>query len=265
MRFEKVESVGNHFVLIEAAEVDPALVIAMCRPHFGVGADGLLAFSDVTTEGFVLRMFNPDGTEDFCGNGLRAASWALRSRLGPEFVVRHLGRDIRASIDGQEVTTWLSAASYDPADVPHLASDPLVDRPLAELGEEGLVGTFSVLSTGSAHLVARVAALPEAGFDAMSEAIEHHPLFPERVSVMWTVADGPDAIRLRIWERGAGETWGCGSGATAAALDELRRRNRGGEILVTMRGGSLRVQADDPRDVARVVGAARVLFRGEWA
>jgi diaminopimelate epimerase len=255
-----------------------SLAIHASSRHFGVGSDGLLVLGRTSGGELELRMFNPDGTEDFCGNGLRCAfAHALRQGwIQPgEATVTHLGRRVPGSVeragDGYAVSFTLPPASYRPIDIPTSWSTEAFDEPLFEI--DGRAYRGSVLTTGSAHTILPVDNLPQDDdFFRVSPQIENHPMFPERTSIMWVQEVGPNEIKLRIWERGAGETLGCGTGSTAAAIDYLRRNGHGGEVLVHNPGGTLMVSAPDWTSPVRVTGKAKEVFRGdlvlpsrEWA
>ncbi len=273
--FVKVESVGNDFVLFETADLEaagvgperyPDLARLVSPRRFGVGSDGLLVL-DVRTSPLDLRMFNPDGSPDFCGNGLRcAARFAVVHRgVASPFTIRQLGRDVPAEVCGEDGTicTRLGAASFAPVDVPLASgSQELFEAPLVVAGSRLVV---SALSTGSTHTILFTDALPDDDtFLRLGPALEHHPLFPERTSVIWAMPEGDDALRIRIWERGAGETQGCGTGSSAAAVAWLRRQARGGTVAVHNPGGTLHVSVDRWDAPITVRGLASVLFTGSW-
>lgn len=273
MKFWKLESVGNDFLLVEGDQPAlPELARFACDRRFGVGADGLLAAW--TDDGrMVLRMFNPDGTEDFCGNGIRCAVWhGLRSGwFGRDTEVRHFGRTVPArwAADGEglvspTIETDLGPSSWRPEDVPLAEGLPEFAPAVAEVEGERL--ELWSLSTGSTHTVVFCDSLPESPrFERLGRALEHHPAFPARTSVMFAAVLGQRHLRLRIWERGVGETLGCGSGTCAAASAYLRKfgpRNSG-NIRVESKGGvlSVRLHAWDGPIVLR--GQARCVFEGE--
>lgn len=263
--FWKVEAVGNGFVLVHASDVvgvDLAcLARSVCEPRFGVGADGLL----VVSPDLALRMFNPDGTEDFCGNGLRCAAWHIVGQGWAEgsFVIRHHGIDVAACVhlDGMVEVTQLPA-SFDPLLVP-------LDLGLhsGELWmEERWGGLASSVSTGTTHTVILVESLPsDEVFFSLSPQIENDPLFPDRTSVMWTQVVEPGRLKLRIWERGAGATQGCGTGSSAAAVVYARSTGHRGRIEVENPGGTVLITLpkwDAPITMASVTS---VIFPGSWA
>ena len=236
------------------------LAVAIADRRFGVGGDGLLA-AERTGEGrILLRMFNPDGTEDFCGNGLRCAAVHAHRQgwVGDAFTITHLGREVPVRIGGGRVTTWLGGATYAPERVPVLGPERF-RSPLPG----GRIG--STLSTGTTHTVIPVETLPEDGtFLAESALLEHSPIFPDRTSVIWTQTVAPDHLRLRIWERGVGETQGCGTGSTAAAVDHLRALGHAGRVRVDNPGGTVFVTVDPERDETAIEGTAELVFEGEY-
>jgi diaminopimelate epimerase len=271
LSFTKMQSIGNDFVLIalDAFAGDAELVAFVrraCERRFGVGSDGLLALGPTDRPGRLkLRMFNPDGTEDFCGNGLRcAAHYAITEGwVRAPFVIDHWGRDVRVEAQGDIISTELGLADYDPPSVPLApGAREHFEVPL-QVGTESL--TVSALSTGSTHTVVFVDELPgDDRFFRLSPLIEHHPLFPEKTSVIWTRVESPGKLKLRIWERSVGETLGCGSGSTAAAAAYLRREGRTGAVEVVNPGGEVTVTMDRPDGPLTISGRAQIVFRGEW-
>ncbi|HVT11752.1 MAG TPA: diaminopimelate epimerase [Fimbriimonadaceae bacterium] len=272
--FWKMESVGNNFVLIHLEdnasliEFLPTLAVKASDRHFGIGSDGLLALRATGPNRLFLRMFNPDGTEDFCGNGLRCA---IAHAIGEcwfnagDFVVDHFGKRVEGAVDDQGAFSYrFEPASYDPAAIPTVASGELFDTELLEI--EGKSYRGSVLSTGTAHTLLPVSELPgDEEFFRVSPLIESHPLFPERTSVMWVMEEARSKLRLRIWERGAGETWGCGSGSAAAAIDYLRRNDlKEACVQVVNPGGVLEFRFPAWNEPGFSYGPAREVFRGRF-
>ncbi|MFZ4506389.1 MAG: diaminopimelate epimerase [Fimbriimonas sp.] len=279
--FLKVQSIGNHFPLVflsdvAAGQVDGAdltpvlakLAVDLCREHFGVGGDGLLALGQEGAD-LRLRMFNPDGTEDFCGNGLRCAAWVAHQKgwVGESFVIQHQGRSVPCSVKGDTVLTTLGLASYDPADVPHTGWGEWFNLSIWQGMDGGVpVNLFgSALTTGSTHVILPTFGLPDDEiFASISPKIENDARFPQRTSVIWTAEVEPGVLQVRIWERGVGETFGCGTGSSAAAADYMRRRDRGGPIEVRNPGGTVRVLAQAWNKPLTLEGTAQVVFAGMW-
>lgn len=265
--FTKVESIGNDFVLLEDGVVPkermPEFARHVSRRRFSVGSDGLLVIGRRGDE-LTLRMFNPDGSEDFCGNGLRcAAFYAFQRRwIEGQTVIHHLGEAVPATIlaDGS-VRTVLEPASFHPERVPHLADHELFE---AKLDVEGAAITGNAVTTGSTHFVVMLNEFPsDEEFEAVSSAVEVHPLFPERTSVVWAVPEPAERLRIRIWERGAGETLGCGTGSAAAAVVFARYRGVGGAIRVVNPGGAVLVELSEWDQPITITGQAKVVYDGE--
>jgi diaminopimelate epimerase len=244
LEFWKTQTVGNDFVLVHAdAAIGldlPGLAIELCARRFGVGSDGLLVVTPDGTD-LHLRMFNPDGTEDFCGNGLRCAAFhaVQQGWVQREHRIEHFGRLVNAVVlpDGSAKTA-IGPAVYDPEEVPLARDAPLVDEEV--LGYRG-----TALNAGSTHFVTLVRNLPnDEEFFRIAPQIEMHPLFPERTSVIFVREAGVRLLEIRIWERGVGETLGCGTGSSAAAAEWMRRHGRSGDVEVQNPGGALIVSAE---------------------
>jgi diaminopimelate epimerase len=256
--FFKYQSIGNDFVLVESSSLPSIpldeLAVKVCNRRFGVGSDGLLVVSKTPSE-ISMRMFNPDGTEDFCGNGLRIAGLHMRlsGMSEHDLKIRHFGREIAVSFSSDG---WIEIAglraSFDPIDVP-LA--PGMGE-LFETGFEidGRILFLSSINTGSTHSVISLDRAPgDFEFRQLSSKLEHHPMFPERTSVIWCWPEGDERVRIRIWERGVGETLGCGTGSAAvgacyfrkhSSLKFLEVANPGGLCVVSRgREGGLNVRA----------------------
>lgn len=269
IRFWKVESIGNDFVLVRIDDVAtddlPALSRAVCVRRFSVGADGLLAVG-LEDGDLRLRMFNPDGTEDFCGNGLRAAGlWAVRARWTPaNFVIRHLHAQVPCSVSGGLVETVLPGASFAPEDVPTTLDHELFGQEIS--WAPSVHHVTSALSTGSTHTVLLCPGPPPHDeIETLGPLIETHPWFPERTSVVWSWTMGPGRIGIRIWERGAGETQGCGTGSSAATVAWFRAHATAGRMDVHNPGGVARVEMSAWNGPIRLSSDAHVVYEGAFS
>lgn len=270
-RFTKVQAAGNDFILFDCLQEPElpwsSLAPRLCDRHRGIGSDGLLIVLPSVGADFRMRMFNPDGTEDFCGNGLRCVARYLhatglhrQSELILETIqgarqLRFLPGDGTPGIEANMgVPRWDAAAI--PARGP---ADPLVGVPL-EVAGVPLVLTS--LSTGTAHTVLFREELPDdALFLSVSPALETHEWFPERTSVLWCQAEVYGRLRLRIWERGVGETLACGSGVCAAAAAAVRHGLAGKErVEVFCPGGAFQVRWEGSEQWLR--GPAEIVFEG---
>jgi len=262
VRFEKWQALGNDYVIVEQADVDPDLVRHICDRHFGVGADGVLALQPPDAPGFVarLRIFNPDGSEaELSGNGAREAILYLRSRGWTEadtFSIQTIAGEIRPTITGPTTCRVdMGRASLTSKDYPGGPAD----------GTGTVEGyRFQHVSIGNPQCAIRVAGTEE--LDALDLAdigprIEHATLFPNRTNTSFWTELARDTIRARIFERGAGETLSSGTGACGAAVAHVLR---GGDspITVLLDGGELTVDVDESLHVD-LTGWAVPVYAGE--
>jgi diaminopimelate epimerase len=273
-----MQGVGNDFVVIDGrarGDFDwSAFAIEVCDRKTGIGADGLLVLGETTFADVMMRMYNPDGTPDVCGNGLRCiARYAVERgivrgdtlRIGTLAGVRiaEVHRGSEGAITG--VTVGMGQPRLDPLSIPmRVADDPVLDYPLPL--PDGTTLLLSALSTGSTHAITFVNELPEDDrFFAISPEVEHHPLFPDRTSLMWCQRESPMQIRMRIWERGAGETWGCGTGACAAGVAAVLHgyAPEDAPIAIDSKGGELLIRWK-PGSEIRMTGPAEFVYEGAY-
>jgi diaminopimelate epimerase len=283
MRFTKMQGVGNDFVVVDAAAMLPnvflpTLAIQTCDRKFGIGADGLLVISrDAVEAAFRMWMFNPDGTEDMCGNGLRCVSlWAYRAgwledKTQFRVAVKDGFRDVRlikGSDDKRNATFGVDMGppQFAPKHLPFcdLTLAQVIQYPLA-VGQETY--QITTVNTGSTHTVIFGDAPDELTFQRVSPQIEHHSLFPERTSVLWATPQNNDTVDVRIWERGAGETLGCGTGACAVGVAAvLNGIFQAGILLdIVSKGGTLRITWPGEGASVDMIGPAQIVFEGDFA
>ena len=277
--FTKMQGIGNDFVVVDArgtSGIDwSALSIELCDRHIGIGADGLLVLDTTQLADIMMWMYNPDGTPDVCGNGLRClARYAIDRKIvtGDTLRIATLGgvrnaTAVRAGDSGPilAITVDMGTPRFDPPAVPiRLSSPEVFDYPL-NLGH-GKSLSITALSTGSTHAVTFVNQLPDdVDFFSISPLVEKHPLFPERTSLMWCKVENPLRISLRVWERGAGETLGCGTGACAAAVAAVRHNlvTAGVPVSVASNGGELQVTWAPANEII-MTGPAEYVFDGAY-
>ncbi len=282
IQFTKMQGVGNDFVVIDGRNEMgcdwSTLAIEMCDRRFGIGADGLLVLDNTQQADVMMRMYNPDGTPDVCGNGLRCvAKYAVERGVVAKnnlkiltlAGVRNAELLFKAEVGSSAVSSLVRVSMgtprFIPADIPmRVIQDEVVNYPL-EL-EDGSKMTITALSTGSTHVIAFVESLPDDDvFFKVSPQVENHPLFPERTSLMWAQPEGDNRLKLRIWERGAGETWGCGTGACAAAVAAIRQgyAQSGVEVSVLSKGGVLSILWQEG-GVIQMTGPAEFVYEGSY-
>jgi diaminopimelate epimerase len=272
MRFEKWQALGNDYMIVErdelSFELTPARVRRLCEPHFGVFADGVLLLSRSSDPAHVadLRIFNPDGSEaELSGNGAREAVLYLRRRgwaSADQFSIQTAAGEIRPTITSPTTARLdIGRVRTQSADFPDGPPDGR-----STLTADGHAWDFQHVQVGNPQCAIRVedvSTLEALDLPAIGPAIESHTLFPHRTNVSWYVPVAADGIRVRIFERGVGETASSGTGATGAAVAHVLR---GGDsqVRVLLDGGELEVEVSDDLHV-NLSGWAVPVFSGTLA
>jgi len=281
--FVKLHGCGNDFVLVDGGAHPrdaqrratwSELARAASDRRRGVGADGLLVAlppSAPASADARMAMFNPDGSEaEMCGNGLRCLGKFLfdRGRVGREFQVETRAGVVPVRVErldasgrAAELSLLLGVPDFSRASVPMAGPPdvPALDEPFELRGRTLRV---SALSLGNPHCVTFVDDVERFPVHEVGPVLESDPRFPRRVNVEFVQIVGRDELAQRTWERGAGETQACGSGATAAAVIARKVRGLGPELKVRLRGGELRVQWAGDGEPARLFGPAVEVFEG---
>lgn len=278
LRFTKMQGAGNDFVMLNGIAQPFALdrdrLRRLADRRFGVGADQILVVERAARAGvdFRYRIFNADGGEvEQCGNGARCFVKFVRDqKLTDRAVIRVETRggiiEPRLEADG-EVTVDMGAPRFEPAQIPFDAHG-LVARaahgerlwPLTVAGGERWVG---VVSMGNPHAVQIVDDVETAPVATEGPQIEQHPRFAQRVNAGYLQVVDRHAIRLRVWERGVGETLACGTGACAAVVSGIRRGELDSPVAVHTRGGRLRIAWQGDAHPVLMTGPAEKVFEGE--
>jgi len=282
MRFEKWQALGNDYLILEREELPfgltPARVRRLCEGHFGVFADGVLLLSRSNDARFVadLRIYNPDGSEaELSGNGAREAVLYLRRRGWTSedvFSIRTPAGEIRPTITGPDTCRVdMGSASLASRDFP---AGPADGR--GELAADGRTWRFQHVSIGNPQCaihVADEAELQALDLPAIGPEIEAHELFPNRTNVSWYTEIEPNRIRVRIFERGVGETLSSGTGASGAAVAYTLREGAGAAetgsgggvtartVTVALDGGELEVEVGPDLHI-NMTGWAVPVFAG---
>jgi diaminopimelate epimerase len=268
VKFEKWNALGNDYAIVEAEalpfDLTPSRVRALCAPHSGIGADGVLLLDRPTAAGFVasLRIFNPDGSEaELSGNGAREAVMYLR-RSGwtdhDSFGIQTAAGEIRPRITGPTTCTVdMGRAKLAAKDFP---SGP--DDGRATLVADGRDYDFQFVSIGNPQCAIELPeGLEELDLAAIGPALERHELFPNRTNVSFWRRDSDGEISARIFERGVGETQSSGTGATGAAVAAVLR-GADSPVTVHLDGGDLEVEVGEDLHV-NLTGWAVPVYAGE--
>lgn len=270
VQFTKMEGTGNDFVVIDGftrqIRLSAAGVRRLADRHFGVGCDQVLLVerSQAPDVDFRYRIFNADGGEvEQCGNGARCFARFVHEKgltRKDELVVETLAGRIHPRLlpDGR-VVVQMGTPRFDPPDIPFIADRPAL---VYDLEVDGDIVQASVLSMGNPHAVQSVADVATAPVQTQGPRIEHHARFPKRVNAGYMQTIDRRHVRLRVWERGAGETLGCGSGACAAVVAGRRRGLLDESVEVSLLGGTLSVTWAGEGEPVMLTGPARTVFEG---
>ena len=271
VRFTKMQGLGNDFVVLDA--VNQAFVPSAAQArfladrHFGVGCDQLLVVEkpQAADADFRYRIFNADGGEvEQCGNGARCFVRFVHDHgltAKRELRVETQGGPIapRLEDDGQ-VTVDMGVPRFAPAEIPFVGA---ADAPKHQIEIAGRFIDVGVVSMGNPHAVQVVADVDAAPVDKDGPRIESHPRFPRRVNAGFMQVVDRQTIRLRVYERGAGETLACGTGACAAAVSGIRQGLLDSPVQVNMRGGRLVIAWNGSGTPVLMTGPAVTVFEGE--
>jgi diaminopimelate epimerase len=265
--FLKMNGAGNDFVVVNALETPftPTVeqVRAIADRETGEGCDQLIAIEPSADADAFMRVWNNDGTMvETCGNALRCVGWVLMESTGKDRVVIKTagGPTVATRAAGGQVTVDMGAPRLDWTQVP-LAEEMDTRGIELQVGpiDDPVLHTPGAVSMGNPHVVFFMDHAPNDGFVRGSGSlVEHHPMFPEGVNVGFVHALSPDHIRLRVWERGAGLTKACGTGACAALVASARRGVTGRHATVDVDGGRLLIDWDEATDHVFMTGPVEV-------
>lgn len=275
MRFTKMHGTGNDYIYVNCFEEnvpDPqALAIAMSRYHFGVGSDGLVLICPSDTADFTMRMFNSDGSEsEMCGNASRCIGKYVYERgLTDKTTVGLMtGAGLKQLMlnvqDGrvQSIRVDMGAPELKPELVPvALPGDQVMGRPLTI---DGVTYDIHCVSMGNPHCVIFVDDPDKTDVERIGRAIENHPLFPSRTNVEFVQVVSRDHLRMRVWERGSGETLACGTGACASLVAAAATGRTDRKVAMDLLGGTLQLEWNEADGHVYQEGPASFVFDGEW-
>jgi diaminopimelate epimerase len=265
-----MQGIGNDFVMVDAFRTSypgfdwPALSRVICDRRFGVGSDGLILIEKGETREFRMRMFNPDGSEsEMCGNGIRCYAKFVREHglsdattvaveTGAGVLELEIASDGRVKVQmGQARLTRGEIGMIGPAE------ERFVNQKLAL----DYMGT--AVSMGNPHVVIFTSDVRTVDLERIGPELERHPYFPARVNVHFAQVLSRSEIRQRTWERGAGITLACGTGACAVGVAGFLNDHTDRRVLIHLPGGDLEIEFAESGEVT-MTGPAETVFVGEW-
>jgi len=274
LKFWKMHGLGNDYIVIDNTSEKirsrnmPELAKELCQRRFSIGADGLL-FACTSKEADVkMRIFNPDGTEaEMCGNGIRClAKFCYENNIvrKKNFAVETLAgiKNVWLSTDAADmeanaVKVEVGEPSFDRKAIPAHGKGKFVNE---ELEVDGNIYKATCLSVGNPHCVIFTEDVTQIPLEQIGPKIENHKMFPKRVNVEFAQNISPEEIKVRVWERGVGETLACGTGACASAVVSHILGKTGKNVKVNLLGGSLKVYYDK---TIFMEGPSTKVFAGE--
>ncbi len=276
MRFSKMHGAGNDFVVLDlrdgASPPKPDACARIADRHRGIGCDQLLTVEPPRSEGAVAsyRIWNADGSHaGQCGNGARCiAAWLVREGEAPmlgEFAIDSPAGEHLVHRDSQGgYVIDMGAPHFEPGRVPMLGWHEARDA--YTVYAKGKPIRFGAVSMGNPHAVVEVAGVDNAAVEATGSTLQGNAAFPESVNVGFAEIVARDRLRLRVYERGVGETLACGSGACAAVAVLTRRGQLDADrdIVVALPGGDLLIRYDQDSDRITMGGPTAFVFEGEW-
>ncbi len=277
VNFTKMHGLGNDFILLDCLQQPELLKLSddelslwsrrLCQRRFGIGADQVLLLCPSEKADFRMRIFNADGSEvQMCGNGIRCLAryiWQKRLSNKNPLQIETLAGIIKPEKDGREIRVNMGRPRFSPSEIPievEKEMKEVIDYSLNVGGREFLV---SCVSMGNPHTVILVDSTETFPVSHYGPLIENHTVFPERTNVEFVEVLNKRSIRMRVWERGAGETLACGTGAAASGVVTAYKGLTNRRVNVHLLGGTLKIQWAEDGDVY-LTGPAKEVFHGTF-
>ncbi len=275
MKFTKMHGIGNDYLFVncfeEMVENPERAAIVMSKPHFGAGADGLVLIEPSDGADFAMRIFNADGSEaEMCGNALRCIGKYVYDRgmtdkteltietgggLKQLWLTAESGKVVRVKAD-------MGTPELNPRNIPvDLPGELVLRHRLQILGQTWFI---TCVNMGNPHAVVFVRDPEVIDLPTIGPMIEHHPLFPRRTNVEFVRVIDRNILQMRVWERGAGETLACGTGACASLVAAVLGGHANRTVQMKLSGGNLQVQWSAEDNHVYQAGPAAFVYDGEW-
>jgi diaminopimelate epimerase len=280
IKFTKMHGIGNDYIFINCfaenlKNIDiKDLAIRMSNRYFGIGSDGIILIMPAESKenDFRYRIFNSDGSEaEMCGNGMRgAAKYVFEHGLTKKTNLRF---ETKAGIIKPEIVVEKGSVKEVRVDM----GGPVLERgKIPMLGQKGTVVNeelkadgrsvkVTCVSMGNPHCVILVEDTEFKGFEELGKKIENHKAFPKRTNIEFIQIMNQKEIKMRVWERGAGETLACGTGACASVVACVLNKKTERDVIVHLKGGNLQVEWNEKTNHVFMTGPAVEVFEGVWA
>ena len=274
IEFTKYHGLGNDFILIDnRAHSEPVITseqaIQLCDRHFGIGADGVIfALPGQHGTDYTMRIFNSDGSEpEMCGNGIRCLAQFLSTLEGADtktqYRIHTLGGVMSPRLEDEgKVTVDMGMPQLNAAEIPTTlaaAEQKVIDVPIEVAGQSWNV---TCVSMGNPHCITFVEDAAAIPLETIGPQFEHHPAFPKRTNTEFIQVLRPDYLKMRVWERGAGVTLACGTGACAAVVAGVLTGKSDRKATVELPGGCLEIEWSEQDQRVYMTGPAERVFTG---
>lgn len=277
IEFTKYHGLGNDFILIDNRQSNEPILtdvqaVQLCDRHFGIGADGVIFALPATSPDadYKMRIFNSDGSEpEMCGNGIRCLARFLAdlqapSRTPQTYQIETLAGMITPQIqaDGQ-VTVDMGVPRLTAAEIPTTLMEEDCRTILQPLEVAGRTWKVTCVSMGNPHCITFVDNVAEIALESIGPQFEHHPVFPQRTNVEFIQVVAPDYLKMRVWERGAGITLACGTGACASLVAGFITGRCERKATIELPGGPLVIEWSESNERIYMTGPAKLVFTGK--
>jgi len=274
IEFTKYHGLGNDFILIDnRADTEPIIsseqAVQLCDRHFGIGADGVIfALPGKDGTDYTMRIFNSDGSEpEMCGNGIRCLAKFLWDLEGvdskTEYRIHTLAGLISPKLEGEDkVRVDMGIPQLLAAQIPTTlaeADQKVINTPIEVAGQSWEV---TCVSMGNPHCITFVEDVAAISLEAIGPQFEHHPAFPQRTNTEFIQVVRPDYLKMRVWERGAGVTLACGTGACASVVAAVLAQKGDTRATVELPGGCLEIEWSEQDQRVYMTGPAKRVFSG---
>ena len=274
MKFTKMQGCGNDYIYVDCTKnmIDNIreTAIKVSDRHFGIGSDGLILIRPSDKADFMMDMYNNDGSSGkMCGNGIRCVAKyvydkGLTNKTSLKIETLSGIKDLELTVENgkvKSVTVDMGSPVVKADAIPVVfPKDQLINEPV-EIG--GRTYNITCVSMGNPHAVVFVDDVDNLAIETIGPLFENHPMFPERVNTEFVLVLDRKHIKMRVWERGSGETLACGTGACASVIACILNGLTDHEVTVTLRGGDLLIRYDEDANKVYMTGPAVTVFEGE--